>query len=621
MQPVREKWDKNTRIYHLGGSGYKLIIREGQNYFNRQTGQYEEVDLNPKKESNWEFEYAVKSNNFAAYFNDATDPVNPTLAGVEIVNKNGAARWINYKIHEAAPTSIEVTNNKVIYRGCWPGVDCEYIVSPEKLKFNVIFASQEAVKDVVITLKESPGMNIRQEKDGDIIYEDTDTKEELWRIEAPYFFEQKKIRKQKRRNVKFKLGQTRRHNGADYKALSFEINGVNWLSQAEYPLVLDPTTNVGQPGKDKLIYKQQPDSVDNDLNELLLMNYWYGTAWDTSRLLFQFDMSALPANASIMWATLYLFWFSQDASKGKTISYAVKRLTRSDWLENEVTWNSYKTGSAWTTPGGDTTDAGKFYGSFSSDVDYPNAWLGWPIDDIAKNIFNEGKRIVDVLFKAYAERGAPESGTYETPTGYQFFHDRAYSDVNLRPYLEILYWLTYSSSFTAGAAVVKRYVRSFTANAIGRKTVSKTFNAYSLHKKTANRNFTASAVFRKTLRPSFSADAIFQNRWTKPLTIYSTLRRVNTNQMAVNSTHKRLSVQGSFLVDSQITKIVSGGFSSHATLKKTDIIKTFKASAAVIGQGASVFFDQAFVDLSVTAKADLTVNVTRSITWEVSTVT
>lgn len=620
MRPIREMWNRNTRIYHLG-DGYKVVIREGQNYFNRQANRYEEVDTAPKTERNWEFEYAVKSNNFAAYFNDATDPVNSTLAGVEVVNGNGVSRWINYKIHEAAPVTVEVSNNKVVYRGCWPGVDCEYIVSPEKLKFNIIFANQESVRDVVITLKESPGLNIYQDDDGNIIYVDVDTGEELWHIEAPYFFELQRRQKQKRRNVRFKLGQTRTQNGIDYKALSFEVSGVEWLSKAQYPIVLDPTTNVGQPGKDKIIYKQSPDSVDNDLNELLLMNYWYGTTWDTSRLLFEFDMSVLPANAAIQWATLYLFWFSQMNSKGNTISYTIKRLTRSDWVENQVTWNSYKTGSAWTTPGGDTTDTGKFSGSFSSSVDYPNEWLGWPIDNIAKNIFNEGGRIIDVLFKAYAERGAPENPGYETQTGYQFFHDRAYSDINLRPYLEIVYKLTYAFNYSANAAIVKRYLRNYTVNAVIKKIHNKSVVGRSVHRKNVSQSAAANAVLRKNVRPAFTTNAVFQNRWTRAITENATLRKVMNIPLTTESVLKKLSIQGSFFVDCQTTKIVDENFSVSALFTKNGIMNTFKASAAIIGQDTSIFFDQAFIDLSTTTMINMTATVIRSIIWEVTTVT
>jgi transcription elongation factor len=74
------------------------------------------------------------------------------------------------------------------------------------------------------------------------------------------------------------------------------------------------------------------------------------------RSIFSFDFSALvPTGATITSAILSLFHRSNYAT-GRTI--AVYRLLRTDWVESQATWNSYKTGSAWGTAGcgNSTTD-------------------------------------------------------------------------------------------------------------------------------------------------------------------------------------------------------------------------------------------------------------------------
>lgn len=81
--------------------------------------------------------------------------------------------------------------------------------------------------------------------------------------------------------------------------------------------------------------------------------YNFCQLWDRrgyeNRILISFPLGSItePANARLF---LYLYDFRKEAT-GKTIQ--VLKLTRPDWVESEATWNIYKTGSNWTTAGGD----------------------------------------------------------------------------------------------------------------------------------------------------------------------------------------------------------------------------------------------------------------------------
>ncbi len=80
---------------------------------------------------------------------------------------------------------------------------------------------------------------------------------------------------------------------------------------------------------------------------------------DTIRTLMQFDFSAIPANATVISATLSIYLFQDVATEGDT--YRVYRLLK-EWDEGnglggashtgDVTWNNRKTGVAWTASGG-----------------------------------------------------------------------------------------------------------------------------------------------------------------------------------------------------------------------------------------------------------------------------
>lgn len=71
----------------------------------------------------------------------------------------------------------------------------------------------------------------------------------------------------------------------------------------------------------------------------------------TRRGLFRFLLGSLPNQATVDNATLKLHRTNDGLGAAAEVDYVTTFFE--DWVENEVTWNSYKTGSAWTTAGGD----------------------------------------------------------------------------------------------------------------------------------------------------------------------------------------------------------------------------------------------------------------------------
>jgi len=95
----------------------------------------------------------------------------------------------------------------------------------------------------------------------------------------------------------------------------------------------------------------------DDSGTLTVGTIAFGKTRQYARILLRFDLSDLPANAMILNATLRLV-----QGGGGTLAtggtFVARRLTRTDWTETGVTWNSYDAVHAWTAPGGDfsTTD-------------------------------------------------------------------------------------------------------------------------------------------------------------------------------------------------------------------------------------------------------------------------
>ena len=622
MKPVRDKWNKHTRIYHLGGGLYKAVISSNQNYFNASSNEWEEVDLRIEKKAKWEFKYAVERNNFAAFFNDATDRGNPTLASVDITNKNGDKRWINYKINNAAPKDVEINGNSIRYLNCWDGVDCEYVVTPDKLKFNIIYASRQSVRDIDITIKESEKIVRRMIPNGLILFFDTETNELLWKINAPFFVD-KSIRGKtgERRIARYRMDKEVLDRGKAYQAISINIENDEWLDKAEYPVILDPTTDFTPPVKDACIFEHFPDQNPGEADDLGVINYYYGAVEDIQRVLIQFDMSALPANAVLYQSTLWLFWYMQMASVGDYIIHTIKRLTRSDWDETNVTWSSYKPGSAWTTPGGDFVETHEVHGGFSSAADEPNTWLGFYVDGIVGDVIDGGSRIVNFIIKSYHEKYNPEQpGNYKS-TGYQFYRDSEHPDTSLRPTLEIIYKLAMEHNFSVNAAVVKRYNRNFSAASALKRAVQQTFTARGALAKTLTGNYSANAAVKKNnITSSLTAESVFNRQYIRSIGAEAVIRKIVTIPVIVSAVLRRI-VQSQFACEANIIRTVNNCFSANSVLRKFDYTNLFRASAALRGENASIFFDNIYMDANVTKQLSFSLNVTRGVTWEVWTVT
>jgi hypothetical protein len=71
----------------------------------------------------------------------------------------------------------------------------------------------------------------------------------------------------------------------------------------------------------------------------------YNAGTDKRRSLIQFDFSSLPPGAVITAVTFQIYLSTSVLSdNNRTIrAYRLKR----NWVENEVTWNSYSSGNSW----------------------------------------------------------------------------------------------------------------------------------------------------------------------------------------------------------------------------------------------------------------------------------
>lgn len=270
-------------------------------------------------EKNWEFEYAVKKNNFRAYFNDSGDIDNNTLASFEIINSEGKARWINYKLFGAAPTDTQVTENVIKWSNVFAGIDLEYVVDTWRLKENIILKNIEAAQklDYTFTLKIDSAVTLEQQVDGSILFKDIEAGENLWRIAAPHAEDSAPTSgKKQTMNVRYELtNQT--INEFDYTAIRVILDDPEFIENAVYPVVIDPTTdtfNISANGDDGNVSKSAsssypPDTatvVDTAYALMYVIKRYLSTKYAIYNALLRFDTSSIPDAATITSAYLKL---------------------------------------------------------------------------------------------------------------------------------------------------------------------------------------------------------------------------------------------------------------------------------------------------------------------------
>jgi len=168
-------------------------------------------------------------------------------------------------------------------------------------------------------------------------------------------------------------------------------------------------------------YTYQPSTKDTRL-DVYNPNTNYGNATtlylqppSLSRFIMHFDISDVPDAVIFSQGDILIY---RDASDATHIT--AYRLTRTDWVEAQATWNSYKTGSTWTTAGGD-------YTTTNSVETYCNAdgWQTWNAATLIQDCYNNQSKNVHLLFNT------TEKAVY--------FYSKEHATTARRPKLTVTY--------------------------------------------------------------------------------------------------------------------------------------------------------------------------------------
>jgi len=201
---------------------------------------------------------------------------------------------------------------------------------------------------------------------------------------------------------------------------------------------IDPTLTVQPSAKDNSIYKGSATANYGD--ETKIQIYDHGN-W-RYRAISEFDISSLPAEATLSSASLRFYYYEYATSDpvGKTVWQY--KITRTDWVEMEATWNIYKTDSDWTTAGGDYVTANPDGGSVTMPSSY--GWVSWDVFAIVQDAYDNSNPAEFLVM--YEEETA-------VPYSMARFYSKDYVDnTSLRPKLIIDYSILSPPTVTNSAA-------------------------------------------------------------------------------------------------------------------------------------------------------------------------
>lgn len=200
---------------------------------------------------------------------------------------------------------------------------------------------------------------------------------------------------------------------------------IEWDSVKEWPVTIDPVLEVQPSDKDTFIMKDASSANFGDATEFVIRN----PSANVRRSLIGFDISGLAASANITDAFMELYYqnsYSVDPVGEHVWAY---NLTRPDWVEMEATWDIYKTGSSWSTAGGDYETSEATWTAMPASY----GWVSWDVSNITRYAFNS-TITVDILLRFDNEA----SGDDQIPA---FFSNDYEGDTSRCPKLTINYFL------------------------------------------------------------------------------------------------------------------------------------------------------------------------------------
>ncbi|MBA2517595.1 MAG: RHS repeat protein, partial [Solirubrobacterales bacterium] len=247
--------------------------------------------------------------------------------------------WASFSLTGASATATaQVSGSKATYRNVLPGVGLTFEARSDFLKESIVLAGPAAASTLMFRIKHSDGLSARKDPNGAIEFVDSKGERRLG-FAPPFMFDASGERTGFSRAASFSLAKV-----GDVTELTLTANRA-WLTDPErrFPVTIDPTT--GGPYGDCTLTSGSGATTSYCAAQTLQV----GNDGRNSRVLSPWDLSSIPAQATITQAELRMYL--QSASAGTAGGVSLHRQTRTHG--SNATWSSYDGTNAWTAAGGD----------------------------------------------------------------------------------------------------------------------------------------------------------------------------------------------------------------------------------------------------------------------------
>lgn len=267
------------------------------------------------------FIYSIEKGKHKIEF-DLTDGNNLSFAEIDnhkgqiVVNDDMSAE------EKINALTIRDTTTRITYKDVYDNIDIEYILSANDVKENIII-KEHTDKNVFDYYFRTGELTPVEEEDGTIGLYNGDIL--VFTIDAPYMYDAEG-------NVSNNVSYTIEGENGVYNLSVYADS--EWLDNAVYPVIIDPTVNSGNNGYDTYV-----SSVNSNTN--------YGTnsilriqddANDTCYSFLKINMPSIPAKATVTYADLVVSYFSVYTTyKYMNIDFNV---VNNLWNANSLTWST-----------------------------------------------------------------------------------------------------------------------------------------------------------------------------------------------------------------------------------------------------------------------------------------
>jgi RHS repeat-associated protein len=271
----------------------------------------------------------------------------PARIGAGPVRLTIGDEWVSQQLLAAPTTPAELEGDDAVYEAAGSMTSFAFSGLPNGLKEDIVIDDLSQASTFRFELSASAGLIPVKVEDGSIEFRDID--DELVAIlPAPVMIDSNPDSPATSRAVTYKLEP----KDMGSWLLSVEADR-DWLAAPErvWPVKVDPSVTVPAPALGCAIFNgpySEFNLCGNPMNTGVRALYKTSGADEYARHLLRFDLSAIPASASIDTATIGVY---SPTAATKTSGIQLWKAEK-PW-DNTVNWKRYSTGNLWKSEGGD----------------------------------------------------------------------------------------------------------------------------------------------------------------------------------------------------------------------------------------------------------------------------